>query len=104
MRKTQIIRFYFQDENGYNPYAEEDTITSPKLVAQRYANVTDVGTNRLVKLFSRLDQNAKVIRLESPVNDSWSYLTIDDGSIKYRLETQRQPLKGTTLIVGEDNG
>ena len=104
MRRTQIIKFYFQDENGYDPYAEEDTITSPKLVAQRYANVTDVGTNRLVELFSRLDQNAKVIRLESPVNDSWSYLTIDDGSIRYRLETQRQPLKGTTLIVGEDNG
>lgn len=104
MRKTQIIRFYFQDENGYNPYAEEDTITSPKLVAQRYANVTDVGTNRLVELFSRLDQNAKVVRLDSPVNNTWSYLTIDEGSIKYRLETQRQPLKGTTLIVGEDNG
>lgn len=104
MRKTQIIKFYFQDENGYDPYAEEDTITSPKLVAQRYANVTDVGTNRLVELFSRLDQNAKVIRLDSPINEAWSYLTIDDGSIKYRLETQRQPLKGTTLIVGEDNG
>ena len=99
-----MIKFYFQDENGYDPYAEEDTITSPKLVAQRYANVTDVGTNRLVELFSRLDQNAKVIRLESPINEAWSYLTIDDGSIKYRLETQRQPLKGTTLIVGEDNG
>lgn len=104
MRKTQIIKFYFQDENGYDPYAEEDTITSPKLVAQRYANVTDVGTNRLVELFSRLDQNAKVIRLDSPINEAWSYLTIDDGSIKYRLEIQRQPLKGTTLIVGEDNG
>lgn len=104
MRKTQIIKFYFQDENGYDPYAEEDTITSPKLVAQRYANVTDVGTNRLVELFSRLDQNAKVIRLESPVNELWSYLTIDDGSIKYRLEIQRQPLKGTTLIVGEASG
>ena len=104
MRKTQIIKFYFQDENGYDPYAEEDTITSPKLVAQRYANVTDVGTNRLVELFSRLDQNAKVVRLDSPINEAWSYLTIDDGSIKYRLETQRQPLKGTTLIVGEDNG
>lgn len=104
MRKTQIIRFYFQDENGYNPYAEEDTITSPKLVAQRYANVTDVGTNRLVELFSKLNQNAKVVRLDAPVNELWSYLTIDDGSIKYRLEIQRQPLKGTTLIVGEDNG
>lgn len=104
MRKTQIIRFYFQDENGYNPYAEEDTITSPKLVAQRYANVTDVGTNRLIELFSKLDQNAKVVRLDAPINEAWSYLTIDNGSIKYRLETQRQPLKGTTLIVGEDNG
>lgn len=104
MRKTQTIKFYYQDENSYDPYAEEDTITSPKLVAQRYANVTDVGTNRLVELFSRLDQNAKVVRLDSPINEAWSYLTIDDGSIKYRLETQRQPLKGTTLIVGEDNG
>lgn len=104
MRKTQIIKFYYQDENSYNPYLDEDTPAEPKLVAKRYANVTDVGTNRLVELFSKLNQNAKVVRLDSPVNELWSYLTIDDGSIKYRLEIQRQPLKGTTLIVGEDNG
>ena len=104
MRKTQIIRFYFQDENSYDPYSDEDTPAEPKLVAKRYANVTDVGTNRLVELFSKLNQNAKVVRLDSPVNELWSYLTIDDGSIKYRLEIQSQPLKGTTLIVGEDNG
>ena len=104
MRKTQIIRFYFQDENSYDPYSDEDTPAEPKLVAKRYANVTDVGTNRLVELFSKLDQNAKVIRLESPVNDSWSYLTIDDCPIKYRLEICRKPLKGTTLIVGEASG
>lgn len=104
MRKTQIIKFYYQDENSYDPYSDEDTPTEPKLVAKRYANVTDVGTNRLVELFSRLDQNAKVIRLESSVNDSWSYLTIDDCPIKYRLETCRKPLKGTTLIVGEASG
>lgn len=100
----QIIKFYYQDENSYDPYSDEDISTEPKLVAKRYANVTDVGTNRLVELFSKLNQNAKVVRLDSPVNKLWSYLTIDDGSIKYRLEIQRQPLKGTTLIVGEDNG
>lgn len=104
MRKTQIIKFYYQDENSYDPYSDEDMSTNPKLVAQRYANVTDVGTNRLVELFSSLNHNAKVVRLDSPVSEKWSYLTIDDGSIKYRLQTLRQPLKGTTLIVGEDNG
>ena len=104
MRKTQTIKFYYQDENSYDPYSDEDTPTEPKLVAKRYANVTDVGTNRLIELFSKLDQNAKVVRLDAPVNELWSYLTIDDGSIKCRLEIQRQPLKGTTLIVGEDNG
>ena len=104
MRKTQTIKFYYQDENSYDPYSDEDTPAEPKLVAKRYANVTDVGTNRLVELFSKLNQNAKVVRLDSLVNELWSYLTIDDGSIKYRLEIQRQPLKGTTLIVGEDNG
>lgn len=100
----QIIKFYYQDENSYDPYSDEDISTEPKLVAKRYANVTDVGTNRLVELFGKLNQNAKVVRLDSPVNELWSYLTIDDGSIQYRLEIQRQPLKGTTLIVGEDNG
>ena len=99
MRKTQTIKFYYQDENSYDPYSDEDTPTEPKLVAKRYANVTDVGTNRLIELFGKLDQNAKVVRLDSPINEAWSYLTIE-----YRLETQRQPLKGTTLIVGEDNG
>ena len=52
MRKTQTIKFYYQDENSYDPYSDEDTPTEPKLVAKRYANVTDVGTNRLIELFS----------------------------------------------------
>lgn len=104
MRKTQIIKFYYQDENSYDPYSDEDTPAEPKLVAKRYANVTDVGTNRLVELFSKLNQNAKVVRLDAPVNELWSYLTIDDCPTKYRLETYRKPLKGTTLIVGETSG
>lgn len=104
MRKTQKIKFYLQNDNGYDPYAEEDTADDPKLVAERYANVTDVGTNRSVELLGKLDQNAKVVRLELPFDGEWSYLTIDDSPIRYRLETSRKPLKGTTLIVGEDNG
>jgi hypothetical protein len=34
---------------------------------------------------------------------SWSYLTIDDDTAKYRMQTSRKPLKGNTLIVGDSN-
>jgi hypothetical protein len=104
MRKTQKIKFYLQDDNSYDPYADEYGADSPKLVAERYANVTDLGTNRSVELLGKLDQNAKVVRLELPFDGAWSYLTIDDSPIKYRLETLRTPLKGISLIVGEDDG
>ena len=100
MRMDSKIRFYSESKRKYNPHTSKYE-GGNELVATRYGNVTDVGTNRSVELFGKYDQQAKTVRFSEPVTVSWSYLTIDDGSVKYRLNTERRPLKGVSLIVGE---
>lgn len=100
MRMDSKISFYSESKRRYNPHTSKYE-GGTELVATRYGNVTDVGTNRSVELFGKYDQHAKTIRFSEPVTVSWSYLTIDDGPVKYRLNTERRPLKGVSLIVGE---
>lgn len=102
MRMNHVIRFYTQG-TGYNPVTGRHD-GSAKLVATIYANVTDVGVDRAVQVFGNYNHRSKVLRLESAMPESWSYLTIDDDAAKYRMETARKPLKGNTLIVGDSNG
>ena len=100
MRMDSKISFYSESKRRYNPHTSKYE-GGTELVATRYGNVTDVGTNRSVELFGKYDQRSKTIRFSEPVTVSWSYLTIDDGPVKYRLNTERRPLKGVSLIVGE---
>lgn len=100
MRMDQKISFYSEKGRKYNPHTSKYE-GGPKLVATRYGNVTDVGTNRSVELFGKYDERAKAIRFSEPVTPNWSYLTIGDNQVKYRLRTERHPLKGVSLIVGE---
>ena len=100
MRMDTKINFYSESGRHYNPHKSKYE-GDPELVATRYGNVTDVGANRSVELFGKYDQRAKTVRFSEPVDTNWSYLTIGDSSIKYRLNTERRPLKGVSLIVGE---
>ena len=102
MRLTNEVKFYNQTERHYNPNTSQYE-GGEMLVDTVMANVTDVGTNRSVELFGKYDANSKVVRLIEPIDKVWSYLTIDDDSTRYVLQTTRQPLKNTTLIVGERN-
>lgn len=102
MRLTNEVKFYDQTERRYNPNTSQYE-GGETLVATVMANVTDIGTNRSNELFGKLDANSKVVRMVEPVKFVWSYLTIDDDSTHYVLQTDRRPLKNATLIVGETN-
>lgn len=101
MRMNHVIRFYTQDAR-YNPVTGRHD-TGAKLVATIYANVTDMGVDRSVQVFGNYNHQSKILRLESAMPKSWSYLTIDEGAAKYYMQTSRKPLKGDTLIVGDSN-
>ncbi|WP_270360394.1 hypothetical protein [Limosilactobacillus mucosae] len=101
MRMDHVIRFYTQG-TGYNPVTGRHD-NSAKLVATIYGNVTDMGVDRAVQVFGNYNHQSKILRLETAIPKSWSYLTIDDDTAKYRMQTSRKPLKGNTLIVGDSN-
>lgn len=102
MRFDHVIKFYDKSERHYDPKTH-GYVGSEKLVSALHGNVTDIGTVKSVQLFGDYKQNSLVIRLYA-APPKWSYLTIDDGTQKYVLQTMRKPLKLFTLIVGESNG
>lgn len=102
MRFDHVIKFFDKSERHYDPKTH-GYVGEEKLVSVLHGNVTDVGTVKSVQLFGDYKQNSLVIRLYA-APPKWSYLTIDDGTQKYVLQTMRKPLKLITLIVGESNG
>lgn len=102
MRFDHVIKFFDKPERHYDPKTH-GYVGGEKLVSALHGNVTDVGTVKSVQLFGDYKQNSLVIRLYA-APPKWSYLTIDDGTQKYVLQTMRKPLKLITLIVGESNG
>ena len=102
MRFDHVIKFFDKSERHYDPKTH-GYVGGEKLVSILHGNVTDVGTVKSVQLFGDYKQNSLVIRLYA-APPKWSYLTIDDGTQKYVLQTMRKPLKLFTLIVGESNG
>ncbi|OUN47136.1 hypothetical protein B5G22_06830 [Limosilactobacillus reuteri] len=97
------MKFFNEGKRKYNP------ITSSyegelELVADVMGNVTDVGADRSAKLFGSITQGVKIIRIVEPIEKKWAYLTIDDGSTKYRMRTTTIPLKNVSILVGEDIG
>ena len=103
MRYNHEIKFFNEGKRKYNP------VTSSyegelELVADVMGNVTDVGADRSAKLFGSIIQGVKVVRLVEPIEKVWAYLTIDDGSTKYRMRTTTIPLKNVSILVGEDIG
>lgn len=103
VRYNHEIKFFNEGKRKYNP------ITSSyegelELVADVMGNVTDVGADRSAKLFGSITQGVKIIRIVEPIEKKWAYLTIDDGSTKYRMRTTTIPLKNVSILVGEDIG
>lgn len=94
MRYNDVVKFYFEGRKSGDV----------KLVAEDMANVTDVGVDRTANVIGNLNQRSLVIRTLHPLLVAFSYVTINNGNKRYRLTTRRDPLKGNTLIVGEDVG
>lgn len=103
VRMDSLVCFYSATNRKYNPRTHQYE-GGPEMVAELPANVTDVGTDRSVQVLSNLNANSRVVRTYEEPPANWDYCLIDGHVTKYRLVTQRKPLKLFTLIVGEDNG
>ena len=103
VRFNHEINFYTEEGKHYNPLTSQ-TDGGSKLVASTMGNVTDVGADRTARLLGSITQGVKIIRIVEPIEKKWAYLTIDDGSAKYRMRTTTIPLKNVSILVGEDIG
>lgn len=103
MRMDSIVEFHTLEKAHYDPH-KHGYVDGEDTVIKTPANVTDVGTDRSAQVLGNLNANSKVVRTYEEPPAKWNYLLIDGHVTKYRLVTQRKPLKLFTLIVGEDNG
>lgn len=103
VRYNHEIKFFDEGKQKYNPVTSQYDSGS-EVVADVMGNVTDVGADRSVNLFGSIVQGVKIIRIIEPIEKKWAYLTIDDGSTKYRMRTTTIPLKNVSILVGEDIG
>lgn len=98
MRYDQKIIFIAETKGGYDPEIGEHTepITT---MTTKYANVTDLGTNRSKELFGDIKQGAKVIRLLRPYEKIWDKVEIEN--VSYEIVTSRILRLKNTFIVQE---
>lgn len=95
----EVIFVKASEESKYDPNLGE-WVDGESQRTITLANVTDVGTDRLVTIFGDIKQGAKVIRLQPLfVVPEWDRIEIESKT--YQLTTDRLPLNRTTLIVEE---
>lgn len=100
MRPTNEITFVKESsESHYDPESGEWVNGEPKR-KPAFLNVTDLGTERSVKLFGDIREGAKVIRA-MPLFDlpEFDYIEIDGKTFKET--TARNPSGRHSLIVQE---
>lgn len=99
MRYDTEITFVNKTKEKYDPVLG-DWVMIEVTKTSTSANVTDLGTNRSVTLFGRIEQGAKVVRTQPlfavPVFDQ-----IKISGKTYEPLTTREPLNRHTLIVQE---
>lgn len=98
MRYNKPVIFIHETEGKYNPKTgeHEDSVKHSKT---KRANVTDLGTDRSVKLFGDIKEGAKVIRLLRPYNEVWDYVVID--GLSYEITKCRDTRLRAGFIVQE---
>lgn len=105
MRYDTKTYFWSKSEKKYNPHTHKyDAGTLTK--ETRFANVTDLGTERQVRLLGGIKTGTKTVRLPNDNLKHWDYMTLDSEGkgIKYRFVSDLHVLKGCAMIVGSDNG
>lgn len=100
MRYTDEITFVKESsESHYDPDLGEYVEGEPKRIST-LANVTDLGTDRSVKVFGNIRQGALVIRM-MPLFVLPDFDSIEIDGKAYKEMTARNPSKRNSLIVQE---
>lgn len=100
MRYTEEITFVKESSNShYDPDLGEWIEDEPERT-KTLANVTDMGTDRSVKVFGDIREGAKVIRT-MPLFCVPDFDSIEFEGKTYKETTKRNPLGRNSLIVKE---
>lgn len=98
MKYNEPVIFIKETGSKYNP--DTGVYDEPiKHKNKKRANVTDLGTDRSVKLFGDIKEGAKVVRLLRPYNKAWDYLII--GGLTYEITRHHDLRLRSGFIVQE---
>ena len=98
MRYNTKVTFVTEKNGYYDPEIGEH-IEPSKIEKTKRVNMTDLGTDRSVKLFGEIVEGAMVIRLLRPYKEKWDYVMIDNQ--RFKLVTKRSLPQKNTFILKE---
>ncbi len=98
MRLDTDVVFVKNGSEAYDPVAGEVVASNP-IETVVSANVTDLGTERSMKLFGDVNEQRLVIRLLEPYTETFDYIRIKSKT--YKQTTVRDPSMRSSMIVDE---
>lgn len=101
MKFSSLVHFNVPSkDSGYDPISGEDV--SIGNTVNRWANVTDLGTEKTVELFGGLENRYIAIRVQAgEVPPGWDTLTVGTEKTVYQKTTGREALKGAAILARE---
>ena len=102
MRFDTPIYFQRKRKGEYNAESGDYSPVQP-LEVERYASVTDTGTDTLMLVYGELKQGSKTIRLQMHYTEPFDQIRIGDGEQAkyYRVDRERKLRTKHTFIVSE---
>lgn len=100
MRYLETVTFVKESPDTRYDTDRGEWMESEPIKTTFSANVTDIGTERSIKLFGDIKQGAKVMRM-MPLFDMPEYDYIEFDNKKWKLTTYRNPSERNTFILQE---
>ena len=98
MRCDVEVTFVKEGSEVYDPKTG-DYITSEPVSTGKWANVSDLGTDRKAMLFGTIKENTKVVRLQGVYKDSFDYIEVEN--VKYAVTDDKHFRHESVFYVGE---
>lgn len=100
MRYLETVTFVKESSGTHYDPDKGEWIESEPIKKAFSANVTDIGTERSVKIFGDIKQGAKVMRM-MPLFDMPEYDYIEFDDKRWKLTTYRNPSNRNTFLLQE---
>lgn len=99
MRFNKRITFVTESEGGFNP--DTGNHDKPTLdVVTKPCHLSALGVERSKQLYGEVDTNIMIARLQTPHDDVFDYVELNNSDKKYKVTRRSDYRKGVFYLEG----